>query len=129
MIFCQLWTDRLGGWRQLLWSLAAGAGTWLTWTFAIVSLAWLCAGVPLVLLVRESWLLRHRTLTVAISLAGAALVLTDKFQLWFLLRPAYWTEPWLLLLYALLLLVFAAAATTAYLRLIARRLESESTSL
>jgi hypothetical protein len=126
MVLSQLWSDAIGGWRQLLWSLAAGVGIWLAWTLAIVSSAWLCAGLPLALLVREDWLMRHRRLAMAISLAGAGFVLTIKFQLWKAFRPFFWTEPWLLSLYALLLLVFAAASMAAFLRLIARRRASEA---
>jgi hypothetical protein len=120
IVLGQVWTDTIGGWRQLLWSLAAGAGIWLGWTLAIAFGAWLCAGLPLAVVVRDERLMRHRKLAIATSVAGALAVIILKFQLWMASLPDYWTEPRLLSLYALLLLVFAAASMTAYLRLIAR---------
>jgi hypothetical protein len=126
MALFKVWTNALGGWGPLLWSLGAGAAVWLLWTLAITAGAFLFGALPAIMFVREEWLLRYKGRVMAISAALAMLVVLIRFQFWLFVLPEYYFEPWLFTLYSLLLGVFAPTAAAAYLRLIGRRRAAET---
>jgi hypothetical protein len=120
MQLVKICSGNIGGLPSLLWSFVAGALVWGWWTLAFVSGGWLCAALPLIALVRESWMLRHPQRSVGICAALGCLVVLLQFKVWELTRPGHSLGIRMFTLYSLLLVVFPAVSAAVYLRLIAR---------
>lgn len=110
-----------GGWRAIAWSLSAGTLVWLVWTLAIAAGGWLGGALPVTLFVPEGWLLRHRRPAIAMSAAIGWVVVLIQFQVWYVYKPDYSINRWLLTLYSLLLTVFSGVTAAVYLRIRAYR--------
>ncbi len=119
MQFYKIYADRFGDLRSLLWSLGAGMLVWLAWTLAIAAVAWLIVCLPVIAVVREAWLLRHRRAVVASAGALGCAAVMAMTGTWKVFTPEYSFHPRLFTLYTLLLTVFASIASWVYLRLVA----------
>ncbi len=120
MQFTKIYMSALGGRRALLWSLGAGTAVWCAWSLIIAAAAWLWGGLPLIAIVRERWLLRHRRTAVVVSGTLGWLVVLLRFKVWDLLLPEARLEMRIFTLYTLLLVIFTSVATAVYLRRVAR---------
>jgi hypothetical protein len=120
MQFVKIYGNAFGGLRPLLWSLAAGTWIWSVWLLAIAGGAWLFGGLPLIAMVRESWLRSHPFRAIVISaLLGWSIVLV-KFKVWKLLLPDEGLSVRGFCLYSLTMIALTGVATAVYCRRLAR---------
>ena len=117
--FVKIYSNALGGTRELLWSLAAGTLVWGVWTLTFTGLVLLFGGVPLIATVREGWLLRHRRGSVAIAALLGWVVVLVKFEVWRLLLPYQALNVRIFTLYSLLFVIFCGVTTAVYLHIMA----------
>jgi len=111
--------NNFGGAAVLLRSLVEGAVIWGLWGLSIAAGGWLFGLIPLILLVPESWLLRHRGASLATAAFLGWMVVLIKFKIWRLLLPYESVSPRIFTLYSLLLVVYATVSAAVYLRLVA----------
>jgi hypothetical protein len=117
--------NSFGGPAVLLLSLAEGAVIWGLWGLAIAAGGWLFGFLPVVLLVPESWLLRHLRTSCALAAIFGWMVVLVEFQVWrLLLLPDHSLAVRMFTLYSLLFVVSAAVSAFVYLRLIALKREN-----
>ena len=120
MQYVKIYSNAVGGPRDLLWSLAAGTLVWGIWTLAIGAGAWLCGGLPAIAIIREEWLLLHRRWSIAIAALLGWVVVLMKFEIWRLLLPYQTLNVRIFTLYSLLFVIFCGVSAAVYLRMVAR---------
>jgi len=101
-------------------SLIMGALIWVAWSLAVVGAILCCGGLPILVIVREQWLLAHRRRAVALAGFGGWVAVLAEFQVWRLVVPDHLLNYWLFSLYSLLFIVFASVTAALYLRFVSR---------
>ena len=120
MQYVKIYSNAVGGPRDLLWSLAAGTLVWGIWTLAIGAGAWLCGGLPAIAIIREDWLLLHRRWSVAIAALLGWVVVLIRFEIWRLFLPYRGLHVRIFTVYSLLFIIFCGVTAAVYLHLVAR---------
>lgn len=106
-LFCQL--------------LLLGMAVWAVWSFFFALLGWLFAAVPLAVLIRPAWLVRHSKWLVAASGLAALAAPSVKFQVWKALLPHEHIDKLNYRLYAVFFTAYAVVMSAVYIRLLWQR--------
>jgi hypothetical protein len=128
MQLVKIQANATGTFGELLRSCAAGAAIWCLWSFAFTALAGLLGGLPLVLLVRETWLLRHPRLSAAAAAFLGWTVVLIKFEVWEMILPEHTILDRIFALYSLLFSVSCGVAAAVYLRIVGRIRKQDTTA-
>jgi hypothetical protein len=119
MQFVKIQASTFGGPTVLHLSLAEGTLIWGLWCLAIAAGGWLFGLVPVILLVPENWLLRHRRSSLTFAATFSWIAVLVEFEAWKSLLPYYHLAVRMFTLYSLVLVVYATVSAAVYLRLIA----------
>ncbi len=124
MQFVKIRASAFGGPAVLRLSLAEGTLVWGLWCLGIAAGGWLFGLVPVIMLVPEDWLLRHRFSSLALAATLSWIAVLVEFEAWKALLPYYHLAVRMFTLYSLVLVVYATVSAAVYLRLIASRGEN-----
>jgi hypothetical protein len=117
MQFAKIAANTFGGPTVLLLSLAEGVLIWGLWSSIVAAGGWLFGLVPVVLLVPESWLLRHPRASLTLAAVFGWIVVLVEFEVWHLLLPYQYLPLRSFSLYSILLVVYTTVSGAIYLHL------------